>query len=497
MIIIKYLKGNIYKTTAVVLLILIAIFFAQQLIVAFNQVRYGNIPPSFVVKFIAYNMPSLMQYFLALALFMGIILSFMRLYHNQELVVMYACGLSSKQVFSSFFSLTLAVFVFSLFNNLWLSPNLLLANRAQIQFFKTNPTFSLVKPGTFNNFPNTNYILFIDQINNNEASNLFIIDYQDKNNLQIIISNKGLITVEDGIRKIELHNGFLFSKDLSKVDFTTSEQVLTSLNNINQNELIDKLTDSFKQEVLNTSSSTTEDKNPAYDNSATSDNNAASITSTTQLVESENSTSEVNSSNIQQSLGQDNPLLSLAYNNPQITGEFNQLIFDTSNTNAYTQIRALLEQLDSDFYVANFDKVTLSLDLVQEEDGVHSFKYQDIFKLFEYKDHHWDLVLITRILNCFSVFLLATLGFAFSKSHARSNKSLNLVFGISFFFAYFLILNSLTSVVDKGGNVRLLFALFIAINLIYTLLIYLLLSNNPRIKTSKAVIKLRNFMGVA
>lgn len=118
MIIEKYLRNNILKTFLVSFLILTAIFTAQQLIVAFTEVSRGNIPPSFVFNFILLNLPSMMQYFLPFALFLGVLFTFIRMYHNQEIIAMFACGVSYTRVLKSFFAVTTLVALINLVNTM-------------------------------------------------------------------------------------------------------------------------------------------------------------------------------------------------------------------------------------------------------------------------------------------------------------------------------------------------------------------------------------------
>lgn len=175
MLIQQYLRRNLLRTFFITLSVLLSIFFAQQLIYAFNLVSRGSIPVSFTFKLIALNMPFLANYLLPLAIFIAVLLTFIRLYLTSEVVVMFACGVSPGQIRRAIWPLALVLTGLSLANTLYISPYTQTKLAQQISFFRTNPTFSLLKPGSFNSLPG-NYVLFVESISGSKANNIYFFN---------------------------------------------------------------------------------------------------------------------------------------------------------------------------------------------------------------------------------------------------------------------------------------------------------------------------------
>ncbi|RIY38924.1 LptF/LptG family permease [Psittacicella gerlachiana] len=436
MILLKYLKKNILKTFVITFLILFSIFFAQQLIVAFTQVSRGNIPVGFVFKYIFLNMPTMLQYFLPFSFFLGVLFTFIRMYNNQEMTVMYACGLPHSRVLKSLMLPTSIVFLICLFNSLFLAPSLLTESRNQIQYFRTNPTFSLISEGSFNRIPDTNYILFVNKIDGNVAHGIYVFDFNQKGNLNFIMSAIGKVRVQDNQRLIVLENGSVFSRDLSDDFYNKVEAHLPEIAKLNavgekdssqlSNEEQEKI-----QKLLT----------PKEDESGT-------------------------------------------------------LIFDAKDYN-YEQLKTVLGSNLSGVNKINFETLTLRIGLVQQETNLEAYKFKTITQLLDLsnEDKIAYLEIAVRLINAASVFLFAFLAFVFGKVNPRQGRSTNIIVSISLYFIYLLILNSLSSVINKGKVIDTTLYIFIVTNLIYVFLVYILITDRNSIKKNFIFAKIRKFFG--
>ncbi|RIY32597.1 hypothetical protein CJP74_04260 [Psittacicella melopsittaci] len=435
MIILKYLKKNILKTFIITFLILFSIFFAQQLIVAFTQVSRGNIPVAFVFKYILLNMPTMLQYFLPFAFFLGVLFTFIRMYNNQEMTVMYACGLSYGRVIKSLMLPTTIVFALCLVNSLYIAPSLQTESRNQIQYFRTNPTFSLISPGSFNSIPNTNYILFVNQIDGNLAKGIYVFEFNE-NNINFIMSSQGQVRVEDGQRLIVLENGSLFSRDLSDNFYNVVSQNLPAIaqGKVKQDNTTQELTAEQQEEIKKLLT-------PKSDEKGT-------------------------------------------------------LIFN-SNDYTYDQLKQVLNSNLADINKINFTTLTLRIGLVQQESNLEAYKFKTVVQIISDPDidKMAYLDLFVRIVNALSVYLFALLAFVFGKVNPRQGKYSNVIVSTSLYFVYLLILNSLSSVINKGKVIDTTLYVFIATNIIYVFLVFILISDRPYIKNNFIFARIRKFFG--
>lgn len=99
MIIFRYLTKEVYATLLAATTVLLLIFISNQFIHYLNQAASGGIPVRTVMQLMSLQVPLLLGYLLPLSLFLGILLSYGRLYVDNEMTVLAACGVSKKQLF--------------------------------------------------------------------------------------------------------------------------------------------------------------------------------------------------------------------------------------------------------------------------------------------------------------------------------------------------------------------------------------------------------------
>ncbi|RIY34160.1 hypothetical protein CKF54_01640 [Psittacicella hinzii] len=442
MIILKYLKKNILKTFVITFLILFSIFFAQQLIVAFTQVSRGNIPVGFVFKYILLNMPTMLQYFLPFSFFLGVLFTFIRMYNNQEMTVMYACGLPHGRVIKTLMLPTSIVFLVCLFNSFFLAPALLTESRNQVQYFRTNPTFSLITPGSFNAIPNTNYILFVNKIDGNVANGIYVFDFNQDKTINFIMSSQGKVVVQDNQRLIVLENGSIFSRNLSDNFYNTLTGNLPAI---------------AREKVLR--------------ENEIKDQGDVTLTAEQQKQIDELLTPQKDENGI--------------------------LIFDANNYQ-YSDIKNVLNANLDSLNKINFETLTLRIGLVQQETNLEAYKFKTIFQLLDHDDSdkfRVYLEIAVRFINALSVYLFALLAFVFSKVNPRQSKYSNVIVSTFLYFIYLLILNSLSSVINKGKVIDTTLHIFILTNILYVILVFILITDRPAIKKNVVFAYIRKFFG--
>lgn len=72
------------------------IFFSQKLVEILGAAVEGNIPTNLVVSLLWLGIPEMAQLILPLSLFLGLLMTYSKLYVESEITVMNACGIGKS-----------------------------------------------------------------------------------------------------------------------------------------------------------------------------------------------------------------------------------------------------------------------------------------------------------------------------------------------------------------------------------------------------------------
>ena len=101
----RYLIKEVTLTFIGVCLVLFLIFVSGQLVSLYGKAVSGGIPASVILQQLGLKSLSNLVFILPLAFYMGILIAFSRLYKDNEMVVLEACGISRWAILRSVFSL--------------------------------------------------------------------------------------------------------------------------------------------------------------------------------------------------------------------------------------------------------------------------------------------------------------------------------------------------------------------------------------------------------
>ncbi len=120
--VLRYLTGDILSHTLAVSVVLFLVVFSGRFIKYLAEAAVGDLPSEILFPLMLYKLPSFFELILPLGLFVGLLLSLGRLYADNEMVVLKACGLSPERLVSYVMlpTLTITILVASL--SLLLAP---------------------------------------------------------------------------------------------------------------------------------------------------------------------------------------------------------------------------------------------------------------------------------------------------------------------------------------------------------------------------------------
>ncbi len=178
MIIRRYLASQLLTTTVAVTALLTFILMGGRVIKYFGMAAQGKLDVELLSAVLLYRLPGFLELIIPLGLFIAMLLTFGRLYIDNEMAVMTSSGISRWQivglVFPSILFVTLLVAAFSFY----LTPHGNLASELLFNQQANRNTFDMIKPGQFQRIDNN--MLYARALSEDKTRLLDVTLYDEK-----------------------------------------------------------------------------------------------------------------------------------------------------------------------------------------------------------------------------------------------------------------------------------------------------------------------------
>lgn len=234
MIIIRYLVRETLKNQIAILFILLLIFFCQKLVRVLGAAVDGEIPTNLVLSLLGLGVPQMAQLILPLSLFLGLLLTFGRLYIDSEITVIHACGLGKRVLITAAMILALFTSVVAAFNVFWLGPWSVKHQEQVLADAKANPSLAALAAGQFKQTQDGNAVLFVGKVRGKEFQDVFLAQLHPSNNRRpsVVIADRGhfspgpdnsqIVSLNKGTR----YEGTALLRDFHLTDFTAYQATI-------------------------------------------------------------------------------------------------------------------------------------------------------------------------------------------------------------------------------------------------------------------------------
>lgn len=177
MIVKRYLTREVFNNLLAVICVLMLAFLSQQLVRYLNYVAIGKIPTNVLLELVSFEIPYLLAMLLPLALYLGILLAYGRLYADNEMAILNMSGFGDRRLLRLTFSIALAVGAVILFLMLWVNPYVSL-KRQQVMA-SDEATLHMIEtmmPGRFQVSPDGRHVMYVEKLSRNHkrAENVFL-----------------------------------------------------------------------------------------------------------------------------------------------------------------------------------------------------------------------------------------------------------------------------------------------------------------------------------
>lgn len=164
MIIFRYLNREISLTLAATTSVLLFIFLSNEFARLLSQAATGKFAQSLLLKLMAIEIPHLLIILLPLGLFLAVILAYGRLYVDNEITVLSACGFSQNKLVKATLPTVLSIALIVCVLSIWAVPKLLVQRNHLLAQSGTAIELQAALPGRFQGIEGGKRVFYVENI---------------------------------------------------------------------------------------------------------------------------------------------------------------------------------------------------------------------------------------------------------------------------------------------------------------------------------------------
>lgn len=205
MIITRYLTRQILQATAALSFILLVVAVLGRLLKYLSQASQGELDPGVLFLLMSYRLPDFLQLILPLALLLGILLAYGRMYAESEMTVLVACGVGSRRLLRVTLLSAGLVAAATAFLTLYLTPRGMVSASNLLEAQENLSEFDVMVPGLFQDINRGSRTTYAERIDADGMHNVFM--HETSGNRVIVAETAVPIEDAAGERFILFRNG--------------------------------------------------------------------------------------------------------------------------------------------------------------------------------------------------------------------------------------------------------------------------------------------------
>jgi lipopolysaccharide export system permease protein len=222
MIIARYLSKQIMQVTAAITFLLLAVVVLIRLLKYLTQASQGELDSGVLLLLMSYRMPEFLQLILPLAMLLGILLAYGRMYAENEMTVLLACGFSKKKLLAVTLISATAVGLVVGALSMKVTPWGLVHSATLLEAQKELNEFDVMVPGIFQDISRGARTTYSENIAEDVLQNVFM--FENANN-RVTVSETAQLRDDERGRIVLFKDGSLTQgvsgdQDYSLTDFT-------------------------------------------------------------------------------------------------------------------------------------------------------------------------------------------------------------------------------------------------------------------------------------
>lgn len=219
----RTLRRELIATASAVFMALLTITTTIMLVRVLNRAAQGRVDSADVVALMGFSVLNYLAVMIALTGFISVLLVITRSYHDSEMVVWFASGMSLKKWIAPVVTFALPILLVSALSSFFVTP---WAVQQQADFkarFENRDDVSRVSPGRFQESSSADRVFFAEGMKGalSEMRNVFINTKASDGSENIVVAKSGAIRVdEEGRQLLVLENGASYGNAQNNDDLT-------------------------------------------------------------------------------------------------------------------------------------------------------------------------------------------------------------------------------------------------------------------------------------
>lgn len=230
MIIFRYLAKEVLITLIALTGILMLIFLSNQFVQYLNRAASGAIPGMIIMKLMMLELPNLMGLLLPLGFYMALLLAYGRLYAENEMTILRACGYGPQQllkhsfIMASFIAVSVAILM------IWVSPYIAVERAKLLRSTGVQTLIQTIMPGRFHAINSGQQIFYVQSMNrdHSKADQIFLAkksNKKEKTQWDILWADQAYAETDPQTLEeyIVLHNGKEYQGTPGEADYQIAQ----------------------------------------------------------------------------------------------------------------------------------------------------------------------------------------------------------------------------------------------------------------------------------
>ncbi len=221
----RYLLREILQTWGAVTLVLLVILLTNSLAYMLGKVVEGELSGASVLPLFLTNVTNYVVTLVPLGLYLGLLLSFGRMYADSEMAALGACGVGLARLYRPVLIAGVLAAVITAALTFWLSPWAKRVEHDIAERMAARSELAAVAPGRFNRSSDGRVVLFTEEHGDGELREVFVEMDADGEPTRLIRADSAVQRVDPdtGWRFLEFRDGYRYSGEPGSAQFQEVE----------------------------------------------------------------------------------------------------------------------------------------------------------------------------------------------------------------------------------------------------------------------------------
>lgn len=234
MILFRYFTRQVFQVTFAVSLILLVVSFTSRFLQYLADAVAGKMTTDILLMLMLYRLPEFLLIIVPFAFFLAVLLAYGRMYAENELVVLHACGFSRRRLLGVTMSFALVLTCLLAFVSLYVAPTGLQQTEALRQSQDELTEIDLIVAGQFQEFNRGQRVTYSESISETPAgrqlNNAFVVirdpaPANGESGLRMMVAEtaRPVLDAASGRRFMLLENGYFYEGTPGAADYAVTQ----------------------------------------------------------------------------------------------------------------------------------------------------------------------------------------------------------------------------------------------------------------------------------